>query len=193
MESILERQAIRTALTLAAASASASTPDAIADIREAATQLIELCVVVRERTAFFDGVRLWCDDAAALLQRVLSHEGITEKVALDTAAIVLRLRLASVRSRVALRPLQSDTASQEIKKSVSRISKNSITPMSGEENMAKIKEYISRHPHVRTNALIEALAGTFSARTVQRYLKEMCDSGVLHRTRHEDGGVSYCV
>ena len=186
-DSIIERQAIRAALALAVASAHGQVADAIADMRDEAAQLIGLCV----HDCAPDAMRLWCDDASALVERLSSDGHLPRHPALRVATAILRRRLAVVRKPVADAHLTSDAlASTEKKKTIQPIVRPAATV---EGNQKVVMEFIAAHPDIRTKDLTDALKGTFSSRTVKRCLKELCDAGLLHRTKQDDRSVVYRV
>lgn len=191
-DSSIERQAIRTALALAVASAHGQVADAIVDMRDEATQLIGLCI--RDGSTP-DAMRQWCDGASVLVERLSADGYLPRRPALSAAAAILRLRLAVTRKPIAdVRPLRQSaddgparTAKKKIVPPVVR------PPVTVEGNQKVVLEFIAGHPDIRTKNLIDSFGGTFSSRTVKRCLKELCSAGVLHRTRGDDGSVLYRV
>ncbi|MEK7637919.1 MAG: BlaI/MecI/CopY family transcriptional regulator [Patescibacteria group bacterium] len=185
-DSIIERQAIRAALALAVASAHGQAADAIADMRDEAVQLIGLCIKSSDET---DVIRLWCDDASALIERLSSDGYLPRRSALSAAAAVLRLRLAVARKSVSAD--RDDAPAQKPKKKIA--SPATKPPVSVVGNQKVVMDYVSEHPEIRTKDLIDALKKSLSPRTVKRCLKELCDADALHRTRQDDRSVSYRV
>jgi hypothetical protein len=173
-ESITERQAIRAALTLAAASAHGRTPDAVADLREEASQLIGLCI--KDGSAA-DGLLQWCDDAAALIRRLASDDCLPQQPALNAETAVLRFRLAVVRQ-----PQPAHIMKEPPTKKIHVVV---------EGGKKKLLDFIASHPNMRTSALVTARAGELSSRSIKRFLKELLVAGAVRRTKLEDGGVAY--
>ncbi len=191
-DSIIERQAIRAVLALAVASAHGQIADAIAEMRDEAAQLIGLCV---HEGAAPDAMRQWCDDASALVERLSSDGYLPRRPAASAAAAILRLRLTVARKSATdarpLRPSADDSpARAEKKKGVPPVVQPSITV---EGNQKVVMGYIASHPDIRTKDLADSLKGTLSPRTVKRCLKELCNAGLLHRTKQDDRSVLYRV
>lgn len=187
-DSIIERQAIRAALALAVASAHGQVADAIADMRDEAAQLISLCI---GSSGTPDLIRQWCDDAAALVERQSVDGYIPRRFALSASAAILRLRLA-----VACRPVpevhqESNAAMREAKKKTAQPVVRPVIKLEG--NQKVVMEYIAGHPDIRTKDLTDSLKSNLSPRTIKRCLKELCDAGVLHRTKQDDRSVLYRV
>jgi hypothetical protein len=174
---IIEQQAIRAALSLAAASAHAQTPDSIADMREEAAQLISLCIHKTQDTLPF---HVWCDSATELLQRISGTDSLPEQEALRVSAAILRLRLVVARSPKPVERPKKQTTAQEKKGDV-------------HGNQKKIMAFIVEHPDIRAKDLIQGLSGALSPRTIKRCLKELTDTGAVQRTELAEGGVSYRV
>lgn len=174
-ESITERQAIRAALALAVASAHGGTPDAVVDLREEASQLIGLCI---NGGSAADGLLQWCEGAAALVHRLASDDCLPPRSALDAETAILRFRLAVIRQQP---PVQAPTKEMPAKKIQVQV----------EGGQKKLLDFITTHPNMRTTALITALAGQLSSRTVKRFLKELVVAGAVRRIKLEDGGVAY--
>jgi len=186
MESMIQRQAIRAAVALASASTLGQTPEVIADLRDEAAQLIGLCV---HPSASPDELRGWCEDATALVSRLVAAGSIPEEQVLQVSAAVLRLKLAVSRAKVAVlekkshAPSPAKRAAEEPKRE----------PVVLGDNQKKVVAYITDHPDVRTKDIIDAHAGTFSARSIKRYLAELVSLGVIRRTELAEGGVTYSV
>ncbi len=187
-DSIIERQAIRAALALAVASAHGQVADAIADMRDEATQLIGLCI--RDDGAP-DAMRQWCDGASVLVERLSVDGYLPRRPALSAAAAILRLRLAVTRKLIPDVRRASDAPARAAKKKI--VLPVVRTPVTVEGNQKVVLEFITGHPDIRTKDLIDSFGGTLSSRTVKRCLKELSSAGVLHRTRGDDGSVLYRV
>jgi hypothetical protein len=187
-ERTLERQAIRAALALAAASAHGRTPEAIADMREEAGELLEFWVgdYGAERNDR-DALCRWCDDSIAMVQRLSSAGSVSEQFALNAAAAILRFRLAVVHQRPKPAP---HTPSKTV---TPRTAKKNSTSESVQKKQRMVFDYIAQHPNMRTKDLVEALEKSLSIRTMKRCLKELVASGTLRRAKLDDGGVSYSV
>jgi len=186
-DSIIERQAIRAALALAVASAHGQVADAIADMRDEAAQLIGLCV---HEGGAHDAIRLWCDDASALVERLSSDGYLPRRSALSASAAILRLRLAVARKPV---PDVCSTPDAPTRTAKKKMVQPVVPPVKVEGNQKVVMEFIAAHPDIRTKDLTDSLKGIFSPRTVKRCLKELCDAGVLHRTKLDDRSVLYRV
>lgn len=184
MESIVERQAIRAALALAAASAQGQSPDAIADMRDEAAHLIGMCIKDHESA---EVLRCWCDDATELMHRLVEHGTLSESAALGVAAAVLRFRLVVAQQMPPVIPAPKEIGLHGAKKARA-LSKAGVS-----ESQKIVREFISQHSDIRTKDLIDALSNTLSTRTIKRCLKELSDTHILRRTAHADGGVSYNV
>lgn len=187
-DSIIERQTIRAALALAVASAHGQTADAIADMRDEAAQLIGLCV---HDSGTPDIMRQWCDDASALVERLSSDGYLPRRPAASAAAAILRLRLAVVRKSASeVRLADAARVRIEKKKTAQPVVRPKIIV---EGNQQVVMEFIAAHPDIRTKDITGALGSTLSSRTVKRCLKELCDAGLLHRTKLDDRSVLYRV
>lgn len=184
---IIERQAIRAALTLAAASAHGVSPDAIADMRDEAGQLIGLCI---NEGGSSDAVRSWCDEASLLMERLSTDGDLPRSFALGAIAAILRLRLAVAQKTPLHRPGAGVHARTPKKKIVQS---PTVPQIAVAGNQKIVMEYIAGHPDIRTKNLIDSLNGSLSPRTLKRCLKELCDAGLLKRTRQNDRGVVYRV
>lgn len=174
---IIEQQAIRAALALAVASAHARTPESIVDMREEAVQLIGLCIHdVNDTIPFL----AWCDTAVELLERISRADAISEQEALRVSAAILRLRLVVARY----------TKHKESSNKAAAVHKKK-SDVHGRQKL--IIEFVTSHPDVRTKDLISGLSKELSVRTIKRCLKDLLDTGMLQRTKSDDGGVSYHV
>ena len=186
-DSIIERQAIRAALALAIASAHAQTPDAIADMRDEAAQLIGLCI---KESGEPDAIRQWCEDASVFIERLSSDGYLPRRSALTAGAAILRLRLAVVRiSGSSTRA--SDVPVRAAKKKV--VQQKIVPIVLPEGNQKTVMEFIAAHPDIRTKDLVDALKGSLSPRSIKRCLKELLGAGLLHRKKLDDGSVLYRV
>lgn len=184
METIVERQAIRVALALAAASVQGQTPDAVADLRDEAAYLIGVCI---KDGGNADVLRRWCDDATELMHRLVERGVLPESVALEAAAAVLRFRLAVVQQMPPVIIAPKEAVPRVVKKA------QALPRAGASESQKAVREFIAQHPDVRTKDLLEGLSNMLSTRTVKRCLKELSDAHVVQRTEHADGGVSYRV
>lgn len=191
-DSIIERQAIRAALALAVASAHGQVADAIADLRDEAAQLIGLCIGGGSTP---DSIRQWCDGAIALVERQSVDGYIPRRSALSASAAILRLRLVAVRSPVQPATTASvadgDATADAEKKKIARSTARQVVKLEG--NQKTVMGCIESHPDIRTKDLVDALKGTLSPRTIKRCLKELCNAGLLHRTKQDDRSVLYRV
>jgi len=187
MESTIQRQAIRAAVALASASALGQSPEVIADLRDEASQLIGLCV---HPAASPEELRAWCDDATALMSRLVSAGSIPEEQVLHVSAAVLRLKLAVSRVKVSALEKKSHATAPTKKAPVEEPKRE---PVVLGDNLKQVVAYIAEHPAARTKDIIDTLAGVFSARSVKRYLAELVSLGVVRRTELAEGGVTYSV
>lgn len=187
-DSIIERQAIRAALALAVASAHGQVAEAIADLREEAAQLIGICI---KNSVLPQDLRQWCDGASVLVERLSADGTLPRRPALTASAAILRLRLAVVSRTASDKNGESDSPAQTEKKQV--VQSPTVPQIPVGINQKKVMEFIEGHPDIRTKTLIDSLNGTLSPRTVKRCLKELCDAGLLRRTRLEDSSVTYRV
>lgn len=183
MESIIERQAIRTAVALAAASSHGQSPEVIADLRDEAVNLIGLCV---HASSGAEEIRVWCDGATALVTRLVSTGSIPEEQVLQVSAAVLRLRLASARASSALEKKSHSVPTKKAEEP-------RPAPVKLGENQRKVVDFLAEHPGIRAKDLVVALGATFSPRSVKRYLAELASLNVIRRSTLEDGGVAYSV
>lgn len=187
MQSILERQAIRTAVALAAASAHGQSPQAIADIRDEAMQLIAYCTMHPSITP--EELGAWCDDAAALMQRLGASGALPDEQVLQASAAILRLRLAVTRVALGAGEPKDNKA-----RSASRDNTGTPPPQRKvklAENLKKVAGYIQEHPDIRSKELIEHFSGVFSSRSIKRYVAELLVLKVIHRKEIEDGSIAY--
>ena len=187
MEAPLERQAIRLAIQLAAASSHGVTPEVIADLRDEATHLMTLCV---RTTSSSDELVRWCDDVVALIDRAVGAQALQNEHALSLTASILRFRLlasqiiAETESRT--KKTSSSTATHD---STSLAPKPEPAPLTA--NAKQVYEHIRANPEVRTKDLIEAFGATFSTRSTKRYLAELLEKNLVQRHELDDGGMAY--
>ncbi len=179
-DTLFERQALRVALALAAASGYGNTPDAIADMREEAIQIIDMCVRV---PADGEMVQHWCDDVVGMLNRFISVGAVHESAALRAIASVLRFRLCISKSIQGASKITSSQKKTEKPKRTIPLQKTALSVLA----------YIKEHPQIRAKEIVGALQGALSERTVKRSLKDLAELGRVRRIRHADGGVSYIV
>ena len=172
MDSTIERQAIRAAVALAAASAHGTSAEVIADLRDEAAQLISLCASPATAP---DTLRTWCDDAGTLVTRLVTAGGIPEEQVLQVSAAVLRLRLAAARVATSVADAKEQTGS-------GRKTADEPKPVKLNANLKRVRDYIGEHPGVRTKDVVDGLTGTFSARSVKRYLAELVSLSVVRRS-----------
>jgi hypothetical protein len=187
MESTIQRQAIRAAVALASASALGQSPEVIADLRDEAAQLIGLCM---HPMATPDELRVWCDDATTLMSRLVTAGSIPEEQVLQVSAAVLRLKLAVSRVKVSVLEKKSHNALPSKRASAPEPKPE---PIVLGDNQKKVADHIIGHPGTRTKDIVDAFAGTFSARSIKRYLSELVSLGVVRRKALADGGVEYSV
>ena len=186
MDSTVERQAIRAAVALASASSRAATPEAIADLREEASQLIGLCI----RQTGADALRAWCAEASDMLTRLSEEDALPQPLLLAASAAVLHLRLGAARL-----PTPAVAATPSGTGNARRRSAHTATPRPAAigGNKRKVVQFITEHPDIRTKDLVDGLKGTLSPRSIKRYLKELVASGAIRRSETGDGGVAYSV
>ena len=189
MEAPLERQAIRLAITLAAASTHGATAEVIADVREAAAHLVTLCV---RSIGSPDELVRWCDDTIALIERAVIAGSLDDEHALPVTANILRFRLLATQQLVqrdAQVPKKSPASQVADATDVAAKPK----PKTLSPNARKVYEYIRSNPEVRTMALIENFSTIFSARSTKRYLAELLEKNFVERQQLDDGGMAYRV
>ncbi len=191
MDTVIERQAIRTAITLAAASAFGSDAQAISELRDEATQLILLCMYERHT---HEDMMFWCEGASAIIDRFASNGYIPEDQALTAASSVLRLQLIVSRRITEDRRASDAIAKKESKREDSTPKERPKKPVVVLEGNAKeLYAHIEAHPDVRTRDLISFFVPRISSRTVKRHLKDLIDLKQVIRKTLTDGGVAYRV
>ena len=187
---MIERQAIRAAIALAAASSHGRSPEVIADLRDESSQLMGLCV--RGAIALRE-LQSWCDDATALVQRLAAAEALPDEQALHASAAVLRLRLATTRAIVseAERLTKVTVSAAPGKRTVAEQVKREPVKLTG--NLQVLAKYLKENPDARTKDIIAALSGVFSPRSIKRYLSELVALHAVSRRESGDGGVLYAL
>ena len=149
MDSILERQAIRVAVALAAVSGHGKTAQIIADMRDESTHLISLCL---QGSTTPHQICAWCDDISDRIGRAVARGDFDDQSVLDTVMMILRLRLIATRlarqidDRVTKKPSNSgDVQIRELQQSVASLT----------ENAQKVFEHIKNNPDVRGAVTIQ--------------------------------------